>query len=171
MSERVHARRRARTKPVAIVALVAGALLAGPPTARAGERAVVVTASAYNSVPQQTSGDPWTGAWGDRLEHGMRALAVSRDLLALGVERGTVVEVEGLGPGLDGKYVVLDKMARRWRHKIDLYMGRDVPAARRFGRRKATITFHVPPTRAAQAATAVANAEAAQPLAESEAGQ
>lgn len=94
-----------------------------------------VVASAYNSVPGQTSGDPNLAAWGDRLVPGVKAIAVSRDLLALGLVRGTRVRIEGL----PGEYVVLDKMAARWKDHIDLYMGEDVEAARNWGRRRVRI--------------------------------
>jgi 3D (Asp-Asp-Asp) domain-containing protein len=43
--------------------------------------------------------------------------------------------------GLPGEWVVLDKMPARWQRRIDLYMGRDVDAARAFGRRGVQITW------------------------------
>lgn len=96
-----------------------------------------VTATAYNSVLGQTNAQPTLTAWGDRLEPGMKAIAVSRDLIALGLEHGVSVEIEGL----PHHYVVRDKMAKRWKRKIDIYMGEDVQAARRWGRRKVTIRW------------------------------
>lgn len=108
----------------------------GPPQ---GQRSLVVTATAFTSHRRQTSGDPFEGAWGDRLRPGMRAIAVSRDLEALGLERGTRVRIEGLS----GEYVVLDRMARRWRRRIDIYMGTDRKAARRWGRRRVRIRWEV----------------------------
>jgi 3D (Asp-Asp-Asp) domain-containing protein len=119
-----------------ICAALAG--LAVPALSSAHDRSLVVTATAYNSVPSQTEGDPNRGAWGDRLEPGLRALAVSRDLLDVGLERGTRVRIDGV----EGDWVVLDKMAARWHRKIDLYMGEDVPAARTWGRRTVTIRWH-----------------------------
>ena len=101
------------------------------------EQSLEVTATAYNSVPTQTDGEPDITAWGDRLEPGMKAIAVSRDLIALGLGHGTEVRIDGL-PGL---FVVRDKMAKRWRRKIDIYMGEDVPAARRWGRRTVIIRW------------------------------
>lgn len=98
-------------------------------------KSLVVHATAYNSVPDQTAGHPNVGAWGDELEPGMRAIAVSRDLIALGLRRGTEVEIEGL----PGTWQVLDKMGKRWRRRIDVYMGEDVRAARRWGVRKVRI--------------------------------
>ena len=101
------------------------------------ERVLEVTATAYNSVPGQTYGDPSITAWGDRLEPGMKAIAVSRNLIPMGLGHGTEVRIDGL-PGL---YVVRDKMAKRWKKKIDIYMGVDVGAARQWGRRKVTIRW------------------------------
>jgi len=101
------------------------------------DKSVAVHATAYNSVPQQTSGQPNVGAWGDRLEPGMKVIAVSRDLLEMGLTRGTEVSIEGL----PGSWRVLDKMARRWTRRIDLYMGEDIAAARRWGVRKVRISW------------------------------
>lgn len=89
-----------------------------------------VEASAYNSLAAQTTAStPALAAWGDTLKPGMRAIAVSRDLIEKGLTHGTKVKIEGL-PGV---YVVRDKMGARWRNKIDIYMGRDVTAAREWG--------------------------------------
>ncbi len=100
-----------------------------------------VTATAYNSVESQTKkGDPTTTAWGDKLEPGMKAIAVSRDLLAEeGIEHGAEVSIKGL----PGKYKVLDKMNRRWTKKIDIYMGENVALAREWGRQKVEISWKV----------------------------
>lgn len=94
-----------------------------------------VQASAYNSVPAQTSAQPRLAAWGDVLRPGMKAVAVSRDLIEAGLTHGTLIEIEGL----TGQYRVLDKMHRRWSRKIDIYMGDDVEAAREWGVREVTI--------------------------------
>jgi 3D (Asp-Asp-Asp) domain-containing protein len=67
----------------------------------------------------------------------MKSIAVSRDLIDLGLTHGVEVEIVGL----EGVYVVRDKMAKRWRHKIDIYMGEDVQAARRWGVRQVTIRW------------------------------
>ncbi|MGS2762750.1 3D domain-containing protein [Sinomicrobium sp. M5D2P9] len=97
-----------------------------------------VTAMAYNSVKSQTKrGAPALTAWGDKLKPGMKSIAVSRDLIKMGLDHNTEVKIEGL----DGVYVVKDKMHKRWKKKIDIYMGQDVKAARQWGRRKVTITF------------------------------
>jgi 3D (Asp-Asp-Asp) domain-containing protein len=98
-------------------------------------RAMVVTATAYNSVPEQTDDDPDIAAWGDRLTPGMKSIAVSRDLLDKGLKRHAKVRIHGL----PGEYVVLDKMHHRWENRIDIYMGDDVRAARHFGKRRVKI--------------------------------
>ena len=104
---------------------------------------LVVTATAYNAVPEQTDGHPEIGAWGDRLRPGMRAIAVSPDLLALGLVRNSRVRIEGLR----GEYRVLDKMPRRWRRRIDIFMGVDRRAARTWGKRSVRIEWAPPESR------------------------
>jgi 3D (Asp-Asp-Asp) domain-containing protein len=131
--------------------LVVGALvLAGcatrepapaPPPARApappaGPRELEVSASAFNSLPGQTDAEPRVTASGERLRPGLRALAVSRDLERDGLVFGTTVEIDGYG-----EWVVLDRMAPRWRRKVDLYMGEDEAAAKRFGERSVRIRW------------------------------
>lgn len=108
----------------------------------AGEtKSLEVTATAYTSSVRETDSKPYEGAWGDTLEPGTKSIAVSRDLIKLGLTRGQQVEIEGL----PGKYEVLDKMHRRWRKKIDIYMGKDVERARQWGERKVVITWSVDP--------------------------
>jgi 3D (Asp-Asp-Asp) domain-containing protein len=98
-------------------------------------RALTVTATAYNSVPEQTDDEPYIAAWGDRLTPEVKSIAVSRDLLEKGLKRNARVRIHGL----PGEYVVLDKMNERWENRIDIYMGDDIPAARRFGTRRIRI--------------------------------
>lgn len=99
-----------------------------------------VTASAYNSVASQTDKDtPSIAAWGDELKPGMKCIAVSRDLLKLGLTHNTKVTIEGL----PGTYLVKDKMNKRWQKKIDIYMGIDVEAAKEWGLKKVTISWKV----------------------------
>ena len=86
-------------------------------------------------------GDPTLAAWGDRLEPGMKVIAVSRDLLRKGLTHRTRVRIEGL----PGEYVVLDKMNKRWRRRIDIYMGVDREAALAWGVR--TVRIHWTPPR------------------------
>ena len=108
---------------------------APPPTAPA-VREMQVTATAFNSLPEQTDSQPTLTASGERLRPGMRAIAVSRDLEQAGLTSGTRVEIDG-----HGEWVVLDRMAPRWRRKIDLYMGNDEEAARSFGKRTVRIRW------------------------------
>ena len=74
----------------------------------------------------------------ERKARGMKVIAVSRDLIGMGLGHGVEVAIDGL-PGL---YVVRDKMAKRWTHKIDIYMGDDLEAARRWGRQRVTIRWN-----------------------------
>lgn len=83
---------------------------------RAAERSALVTATAYNSHPDQTDGDPFLTASGERLDPGTKALAVSPDLAAAGLDFGTRVRIDGL----DGEWVVLDRMPASRRRSIDL---------------------------------------------------
>ncbi|ULG69389.1 3D domain-containing protein [Marinobacterium sediminicola] len=94
-------------------------------------------ASAYNSVEAQTNDNPTLAAWGDTLKPGMKAVAVSRDLIREGLSHNTLIEIEGL----PGQYRVLDKMNKRWQRKIDIYMGEDIEAARAWGVRDVTIRW------------------------------
>lgn len=118
--------------PVAVVCLFAA--FAG---ADSLERTLVVTATAYNSVPEQTDSDPLLAAWGDSLAPGMKVIAVSRDLIPVGLDRHTPVKIEGF-PGV---YLVLDKMNKRWEKRIDIYMGNDLEAARAWGSRQVKISW------------------------------
>ena len=107
-----------------------------PPEPQAAQHEMQVTATAFNSLSEQTDGDPSVTASGDRLRPGVRAIAVSRDLERMGLTPGTRVEIDGYG-----EWVVLDRMAPRWERKIDLYMGDDEAAALRFGKRTVRIRW------------------------------
>jgi 3D (Asp-Asp-Asp) domain-containing protein len=98
-----------------------------------------VTATAYNSVESQTKkGNIGLAAWGDTLVPGEKAIAVSRDLIKMGLSHKDSVKIEGL----DGNYVVKDKMNKRWEKKIDVYMGLDEDAARDWGKKNVTIYYY-----------------------------
>lgn len=101
------------------------------------ERVLQVTATAHNSLPGQTQNDPSLTAWGKKLVPGMKAIAVSRDLIAKGLRHGVKVRIDGLS----GTYTVMDKLHRRWKRRIDIYMGLDVKSARRWGKREVTIRW------------------------------
>ncbi len=117
---------------IAIVFIAAG-LSSGK-----NERVLKVTATAYNSLPDQTLNDPSLTAWGDKLVPGMKAIAVSRDLIALGLTHGVKVKIDGFS----GTFTVMDKLHKRWKHKIDIYMGTDVKAAKQWGKREVTIRWN-----------------------------
>ncbi len=111
--------------------------LAGCREAMSEVHTLKVQASAYNSVAAQTNAQPARAAWGDTLKPGMKAVAVSRDLIKAGLSYNTLIEIEGL----PGQYRVLDKMHSRWTQKIDIYMGTDVAAAREWGVREVRIRW------------------------------
>ena len=103
---------------------------------------LVVSASAFNTTLAQTGpGNPTISAWGDTIKPGMNVIAVSRDLIKRGLTHNTPVVIEGL----DGVFLVKDKMHYRWNNKIDIYMGNDVAKARQWGRKKVMIYYQVVP--------------------------
>jgi len=103
-------------------------------------RRLKVTATAYTSHVGQTDSTPNIAAWGDRLKPGMKVIAVSRDLLNdYGLKHKQKVRIKGL----EGEYLVLDKMNKRWRKKIDIYMGMNKKKAFRWGRRKVEIHWNL----------------------------
>lgn len=101
--------------------------------------ALTVTATAYNSLANQTDSNPNITAFGDSIYPGLSYIAVSRDLYRKGLKRDTPVKIEGF----DSIYWVKDRMHPRWKNKIDIYMGEDVKAARKWGRRKVEIEYGV----------------------------
>jgi 3D (Asp-Asp-Asp) domain-containing protein len=99
-----------------------------------------VTATAYNSLAGQTHAEhPEITAWGDTLKPGMKSIAVSRDLIKLGLTYNKKVKIEGL----PGKFTVLDKMHTRWSNRIDIYMGKNDELAKEWGLQKVTISWKV----------------------------
>ncbi len=102
-------------------------------------KTMTVTVTAYNSIPSQTQGNPTITAWGDSLRPGTQSIAISRNLLALGLKHNTPVKIEGF----DSIFLVKDKMNRRWRDRIDIYMGTDVKKAKQWGRQKLSIQYGV----------------------------
>ena len=99
-----------------------------------------VTATAYNSLEYQTSSNPHITAFGDSLIPGMRYIAVSRDLLDSGLVHNVKVKLEGF----DSLFTVKDKMNRRWRKRIDIYMGIDVKKAKKWGKKEINIEYCIP---------------------------
>jgi len=98
-----------------------------------------VTATAYNSVKSQTLGVPNITDWGDTLVPGMKSIAVSRDLIDKGLKHGTMVRIDTF----TDTFYINDKMHRRWKNRIDIYMGKDAEMAKEWGRKKVKIEFAV----------------------------
>lgn len=76
------------------------------------------------------------GAWGDVLTPG-KAVAVSHDLLELGLDHGDVITIEGL----PGEYKVLDVMHGRHKKSIDIFYGDDQCGALGWGKRSLSISW------------------------------
>ncbi len=124
----------------ALSAAITDEPIAGEPTAvepTPSEQWLRVTATAYNSTRAQTDSRPNKGAWGDTIEPGMKVLAVSPDLVRKGLKRGVKVRIDGI----EGDWIVLDRTPSRLRNHIDIYMGIDIDAARKWGRKKVTIRW------------------------------
>ncbi len=98
---------------------------------------IEVIATAYNSLAYQTSSNPSITAFGDSLKPGLRYIAVSRDLFDSGLVHNTKVKIQGF----DSLYTVKDKMNKRWRKRIDIYMGNDVGKAKKWGKKKVRIQY------------------------------
>ncbi|WP_237058150.1 3D domain-containing protein [Microbulbifer sediminum] len=101
------------------------------------EKTMVVDATAYNSVPGQTDDDPWVAAWNNRLRPGQKVIAVSRDLEKHGLTNGAKVKIEGL----PGTYTVRDRMNKRFKNRIDVWMEKDIQKARKWGKKKLKIVY------------------------------
>jgi 3D (Asp-Asp-Asp) domain-containing protein len=99
-----------------------------------------VTATAYTSHAAQTDSTPNIAAWGDKLRPGMKVIAVSHDLLKVyGLKHGSKVSIKGLS----GEYLVLDKMNKRWKKRIDIYMGKNRRKAFQWGQRKVELRWSI----------------------------
>ncbi len=97
------------------------------------KRKIRVVATAYTSHRNQTDNTPFLAAWNNRIRPGMRIIAVSPDLIRkYGLTNGVRVKIMGL-PGF---YTVRDKMNKRLRNHIDIYMGVNKRRALRWGRRR-----------------------------------
>ena len=103
-----------------------------------GKRKLRVTATAYSSHRSQTDKTPFLAAWNNRIRPGMKIIAVSRDMLTrYGLRNGSKVKIGGLS----GYYTVRDKMNKRYRKRIDIYMGMNRRKALRWGRRSVTLYY------------------------------
>jgi LysM repeat protein len=101
-----------------------------------GKHRLRVTATAYSSHRGQTDSTPFLAAWNNRIRPGMKIIAVSRDLLTrYGLRNGSRVKIGGL----PGYYTVRDKMNKRFKKRIDIYMGTNRRRALKWGRRSVVI--------------------------------
>lgn len=90
--------------------------------------AVTTTVTAYTSRRIETDDTPCLAAKGHDI---CRLYAAGTKVCASNAHPiGTVLYVPGYG-----RCVVLDRMNRRYRDRVDVYMGRDVQAAREWGKR------------------------------------
>jgi 3D (Asp-Asp-Asp) domain-containing protein len=127
-----------RVLSVAVLASSIAACDRGP-----GPQSMEVTATAYTMAESETKkGNVGLAAWGDQLQPGMKAIAVSRDLIDDGLTHKTKVRIEGL----EGEYIVRDKMNKRWEEKIDIFMGTNQKKAREWGKKTVTIHWTNPET-------------------------
>ena len=102
---------------------------------------MTVTATAYTASRRQTDSTPYATAFNEKLRMGDRIIAVSRDLEQMGLTHNTRVRIEGR----DGVYRVADRTNKRWRKRIDIFMGKDRQRALQWGKRKVTIHWPVEP--------------------------
>ncbi len=103
-----------------------------------GKKKLRVTATAYSSHRSQTDETPFLAAWNNRIRPGMKIIAVSRDMLTrYGLRNGSKVKIGGLS----GYYTVRDKMNKRYRKRIDIYMGVNRRKALRWGRRSVMLYY------------------------------
>jgi 3D (Asp-Asp-Asp) domain-containing protein len=109
-------------------------------TACSNEQRLTVTATAFNSTRAQTDSRPLETACRDRLRPSSRIIAVSRDLRDRGLVCGTEVEIAGR----EGTWTVGDVTAARHKRHIDIYMGRDIKAARQWGVQEVEIKWRAP---------------------------
>jgi 3D (Asp-Asp-Asp) domain-containing protein len=104
-------------------------------------KSLTVNAMAYTSCsPKKSKRAPRVaprGAWGDALTPDVKAVAVSPDLLEMGLDRGDVIKIEGL----PGEYKVLDVMHSRHDKTIDIFYGNDQCGAMEWGKRTLTINW------------------------------
>ena len=86
-----------------------------------------VHATVYNAVPEQTNSDPGHTAFMFELDlsnpYKHKIIAVSRDLLKE-FPKGTKVCVKGTS--YDGVFIVMDKMNKRYKKRIDILINIDM---------------------------------------------
>ncbi|WP_323846874.1 hypothetical protein [Microbulbifer magnicolonia] len=124
-----------RNSVLFVIAVLAAALSLN--ASAAIQKTMTVDATAYNSVEGQTDDDPWVAAWNNRLRPGDKIIAVSRDLEKHGLTNGAKVKIEGL----PGTYTVRDRMNKRFKNRIDVWMEKDIKKARKWGKKELKIVF------------------------------
>lgn len=89
---------------------------------------VLVIATIYHAVPEQTNADFLTTASLKKINPSdpaiHRWIAVSRDLEKLGFTMGVDVCITGAGD-LDGVWTIEDRMNKRWTNRIDFLVNTD----------------------------------------------
>ncbi len=94
--------------------------------------AVPVHITAYNPVPGQTDDTPFITASADYVRDGI--VALSRDLeRTLKLDFGDIVVLETRAGEFLGEFEFQDRMNKRWRNKVDIFMWK-VKDARKFGK-------------------------------------
>jgi len=97
------------------------------------KRKLSIVATAYISHRRQTDNTPFIAAWNNKIRPGMKIVAVSRDLIKKhGLKNGVKVKIKGL----KGHYIVKDKMNKRFRKRIDIYMGLNKKKSTKMGKKK-----------------------------------
>ena len=90
---------------------------------------IMVTATIYHAVPEQTDSTPHITASGAHINmedpQSHRWIAVSRDLEQKGFTFGVKVMVCGAGD-LDGVWIVQDRMNSRWKNRIDFLVNKEL---------------------------------------------
>ena len=88
---------------------------------------IMVTATIYHAVPEQTDSTPHITASGKHINmenpQSHRWIAVSRDLEAKGYTFGVKVKITGAGD-LDGVWTVQDRMNKRFTNRIDFLVNK-----------------------------------------------
>jgi hypothetical protein len=125
------------SRALAALALAACALLPG--CSGRGEVASVVVGAFAVELRRPEAG-PWRGSWGDELRPGMKAVAVSPDLVQRGLERGTRVRIEGM----PSAYRVRHQLSAATHERVEIFMGTDAAAAQRWHERRARIWWAKP---------------------------
>ena len=88
----------------------------------------VVTVTAYNSVPEQTDSTPDIAANGENI---MRLYEQGDFTCAASLPFGTKLSIPGFGV-----CTVRDRLAPKYSDRVDIHMGKDIPAAWAWGIRK-----------------------------------